>query len=88
MKLYLAVGVLAAALFSVVGFVAYKGPVIDLNESKPIPVRYMPNEQLARELSPVRRFSGPQVLHVPAGFRCYSADMQRYRRVVIVCTAA
>lgn len=55
-------------------------------QPKPVPVRYLPNAALEAQLAPVAaRFAGPNALQIPEGFRCYSSESQRFRRVVIVC---
>lgn len=84
--LYYAAGCTALVIAVGVGLLALPDTKVP-EPVKPVPVRYMPNAQLQAELAPLEaRFAGPNVLQVPAGFRCYSSESQRYRRVVIVCT--
>lgn len=81
------VGIAASAVVVGAAFLFYPAPGKPEPEAlKPPAVRYMSNEQLARELAPLaQRFQGPNVMQIPAGFDCYSSETQRFRRIVVVC---
>lgn len=86
MRVVLAVVAVAGALV-VVGLSFLLWPPAEKEKAKPeVAARYLTNPALEAELAPVaQRFRGPEVLQVPAGYRCYVSQTQRFRRVVIVC---
>lgn len=82
------IGCLVAAVVVGIGLFALPQSKPPPPEREPIAVRAITNEQLRKELAPIeQRFRGPTAMQIPRGFRCYSSESQRYRRVVIVCQA-
>lgn len=85
-KVLVAAGVVAALAVFGVSFVVWPPPKASAPEVKDVKARHLTNAELRAELAPVaHRFKGPNVLTVPEGFRCYTSETARFKRVTIVC---